>query len=139
MDKKKKFEKSTKAEINRRVTIVVELLIQGVRNCEILDYFKTQENLDLSKQTIDYYISKGNKIIEGYSSVVRNREIGKCIRRYELIYRTAMDKGDLRSALNATKGLRELLGLDAVQEPAAPEEDLSQIAELLEKRYNGQH
>lgn len=103
-------DKPTDAVLMDRVTMVYTDLVRGKRRPEILRYASTWGVTD---RTIDAYIARANTILEREAETIRKRELGKAHRRYELLFSEALEKGDLKTALQAEVERGRLLGLNA--------------------------
>jgi len=111
--------KSTVIEVQSRVNKIFDLLVAGATRSQILQYAakedpdKNKRAWGVSDRMIDEYISKANALFSEQSKVVRDREVGKRVSRYNHIYTACMQAGDRRGALEAEKATANLLGLNA--------------------------
>lgn len=106
--------RTSKAEHAARVEKVYELLILGFRRARILQF--ASENWGVSARTADGYIGKANRLLEKDANVRRERELGKALGRYNLIFAGAVLDKDRAAALAAQREIDALLGLRAPKE-----------------------
>lgn len=114
--------KATTAQMEARKTQVLTMLVNGADRAEILAY--AAKNWQISPRSADTLIKRANAVFEQEAEPVRKAEIGRAIRRLNLIFKKAMSVQDFRVALTAQKQLNDLLALNQPQ-------TLKIIAELL--------
>jgi hypothetical protein len=110
-----KENKATVAQFEARVNKVMEMLILGLSRASILQYVTNSTDWNVSDRQVDNYIADANREIEKHSETVRERELGKAIRRLEMLFQSCMKVQDYQRALAVQKELNELLGLKAPQ------------------------
>jgi len=108
--------KATKAEREARLNRIYSLLLAGATRYEILQYTATEWNL--KPRATDAYIADANAMIAQEGEYYRPREFGRAIARLHDLYKRAMKVMDFKAALAVQ---RELNGLLALHEPAAPQ------------------
>ena len=108
---KPKRGRATKAEAQARVEVIFPLVVGGARRIEILQYVTNQTEWGLSVRQIDNYIAKCNDLMETESQTVRQREIGRSLRRLHGLYRKALVVRDMKTALAVQREINALLGL----------------------------
>ena len=96
-----------------RIQQIYSLVVQGLHPRDIWRFVAERTDWGISRHTLERYLSVVDARLEETSQVVRARELGKAILRYDQIYSKAMTAGNLRTALLAQKAMSELLGLDA--------------------------
>ncbi|MFQ5641806.1 MAG: hypothetical protein ACE5IR_27845 [bacterium] len=104
--------KANKAEVERRTTVVVDLLLDGLRRHEILKYIEKNENWGISNSQTDEYIAKANEVINNYESGNRDAKIKKTEQRLEKLLSRAISKKDFRLARLLIQDIRTLFGID---------------------------
>jgi len=108
-----KENKATVAQFEARVNKVIEMLILGLPRASAIQYVTNSTDWNVSDRQVDNYIAEANKEVEKYSQTVRERELGKAIRRLEMLFQSCMKVQDYQRALAVQKELNELLGLKA--------------------------
>lgn len=101
--------KSVKFIVIQRVRVVTGLLINGNSREDIVQY--SSENWNIGERQTDKYIHKAKELVE--KSVKKNidYDYAKAIRRYEDLYKLAIDRKDYRTAITANKEITALQGL----------------------------
>ena len=99
--------------VNERIVTISELLIEGKNRQNILQF--NSENWELSERQIDTYIGKATELIK--SELIKDSEysLSKAIKRFEFIYKTAIEKEDFKLALQANKELCAIQGLTKIE------------------------
>ena len=99
--------------MEQRINKVIEWLVLGLSRAQILQYAAEKTEWNISERQIDTYISRANEEIEKHAQTVRERELGKSIKRLEMLFHSCMKVQDYQRALAVQKELNELLGLKA--------------------------
>lgn len=101
--------KSTNSEIVIRIGEVAELLIKGKTSGQIVDY--CAENFQVAERQSFEYIRRAETLIK--ETVDKDVALvhSKAAKRFERVWRDSLERGDLRTALNANKELAALHGL----------------------------
>jgi len=102
---------STSAARAVRINAVVDMLINGARPHEIIE--KVAKDYDLSDSSVEKDIRFARRQITDAAAVHHEHELGKALRRYELLFRNNMRVQDYKTALATQKELCTLLGLNA--------------------------
>jgi hypothetical protein len=123
---KKRSKKGSKAEVERRVSIVETVLIRGLSRAEVIQYAAKadvsakKEAWGLSDRTIDEYIHRANENISRTYEDKRkdeaawlDRHRAKAIRRFEAAHAMAVADKDPRTAAYVQKQINVLLGIEA--------------------------
>jgi hypothetical protein len=135
---KAKTGRITKVEMRQRVDTVITLITMGVKRSEIIKYVVEKTLWNVDTRQIDNYIRHANEAFAAQSNIDRQREIGKAIARYEMLFQTAMKVQDYQRALAAESKRCELLGLNAPKEVRifedVNEHQLVEIAKILSKK-----
>ncbi len=100
--------KATKVEIEKRRATIEQLLLSGALYREIVEYCK--KNFDISIRQTDAYIAQIYKEWKKRIERVREEEYLKALARRELLYRKALQEGDIRTALAIEQDIRRLQG-----------------------------
>lgn len=128
--------KSTKVEVDRRVEIIFEMIIDGWSGMQIARYISAnmalndghpdkKDELDWSvteRQIYEYY-AKAEKLIEEYRLPKREAMLHKAIIRYENLMRRSIAAKDFRTAKSIQERIDKLNGLEAKQEISVKVED----------------
>ena len=123
--------KSNGYTVTQRVNKIAELLLNGYSRWDIVQYSAT--NWKICERQVDTYLQRATELIE--LSVKRRIgfEFAKAIRRLEDLYKKAMSKGDLKTALNVNRELSALQGLYLLSKDVSEirmEEELERIENL---------
>jgi hypothetical protein len=105
--------KPNAAEMTRRLNIVEELILKGLNSFDIWRYLAEAENLDISKRTTERYIQKVNKKWDKAKEPLREREIKKALKRYNMFLNECLLNHDPRGAAKVQDSICKLLGLNA--------------------------
>lgn len=105
--------KATKAEMEARTSAVLIMLVNGADRPEIIK--QMAEKHQLNERSTDEAIKRATLVLEAESKVQRAVEIGKAIRRLNLVFKKAMSVQDYRVALSAQSQLSDLLALQQPQ------------------------
>jgi len=99
--------------VNERIVMISELLIEGKNRQNILQF--NSENWNLSERQIDNYINKAIELIK--SELVKDSEysLSKALKRFEFIYKTAIEKEDFKLALQTNKEICAIQGLNKLE------------------------
>ena len=108
-DGRKSAPMSTAAEMEARVTVVTQLLLDGKRRASICAYCK--EQWDIEPSTVDNLIRKATGVLKEENRATRVFAQENAYAMMREIYERAMEKGDMRSAIAAVKIILEMLGL----------------------------
>jgi len=103
--------KATNAEIEIRVNKVIQLLILNTNRHDILKYFRTKLNIDISIKSIDIYIRNAKRIIKKKAKYNIDEQVGKAIARLDDLYLKAYMIQDYKTCLSIQKEINNLLGL----------------------------
>lgn len=127
--------KATKAEMEARTSAVLTLLVNGADRPEIIKHMADKHQLN--ERSTDEAIKRATAVLEAEAKVQRAVEIGKAIRRLNLVFKKAMNVQDYRVALSAQSQLSDLLALQQPQTVKIISEALSPadaklLSELLE-------
>lgn len=117
--------KSTKNEVDRRVEIVFNLLIDGWSPMQIHRYTSEMASLPVGhpdrkeemawsvgdRQIYDY-VDKAEELIDQYRKPNRERAMNKALVRYENLLRRSLAEKDFRTAKSIQERIDKLMGLD---------------------------
>lgn len=124
--------------LEHRIAKVKESILVGFTTKEIRDRFgneKSKHYFGVSTRQIDNYIAKAKEQIRESSDFDKPRELGKAIERYNLLFKSAMARNDIKAALIANDKLSTMLGLIQKSDneiPTAHTEKLEMNAEQIE-------
>ena len=104
--------KSSQSIVNKRIVVISEMIIEGKNRQNILQF--NSENWNLSERQIDNYISKATSIIK--SELIKDVEfdLSKAIKRFEFIYKRAIEMKDYRLALQTNKEICAIQNLSKI-------------------------
>jgi len=125
----KRTPRITKAERNKRVTLVTELLLNGLTRREIIQYIRKRKEWAVGDRMIDRYIAAANKWIEEQANVKRTHEFGLAIARLNNLYKRSMAISDYKTALAIQREITSLLGLERNQDTSR-----SALVEFIERQ-----
>jgi len=101
-------------EHTRRVNEVMDLIIAGMTGYEIHRYIKEKHaDWDLSHQSRHNLIKRAMALIAEAAQVDRQAEIGKSLRRKNLLYRRSFVINDYKACLAAQESIDKMLALNA--------------------------
>jgi hypothetical protein len=106
--------KSTKAEVERRVAEVAELLLNRVPRRGIQQH-AARQGWGGNVRSVDTIIARATEQIRELARRDVELELGKATGALEMLFAKAIAKGDLRTARLVQRDLTELLGLAAPQ------------------------
>lgn len=121
--------RATRAQQQRRIDELTELLLQGVPRRKILEWVAQKaaqpdgELWVLSERQIDTYIAIAHKRIAELAKVDRSFETGRAVGRLNSLYIKAVASGNTSQALKVQREIDRLLALgpqDAVGEQPDP-------------------
>ena len=101
--------KSTKAEVERRVSLVAGMLVEGRSRSQICAY--ALENWGVSDSQTDRYAVRARELIRDECREDFAYECALARRRLDDLYARSLDAGDLRTALSVVRETVELEGL----------------------------
>lgn len=107
--------KQTKLEIEQRVTIVHDLLLNGSSRAQVIQYAAEKTDWELSDRQIDTYIKRARKRFVQAAEIHREHEFGLAMLRLENLYQRNLKIQDFRVALSVLKEKHSLLGLYPAQ------------------------
>lgn len=116
MKEKKKRGRPTKAETERRVSTVYQLMIDGLDRSRILQY--SSENWGVSERSTDEYIAKARiKFLEALEET-ENKDVMKMyiFKRLENLYSLNMENFDLKEARAVLADASKIFGVNAPEE-----------------------
>lgn len=114
--KEKKKGRPTKAETERRVSTVYQLMIDGLDRSRILQY--SSENWGVSERSTDEYIAKARiKFLEALEET-ENKDVMKMyiFKRLENLYSLNMENYDLKEARAVLADASKIFGVNAPEE-----------------------
>ena len=103
-------EKSSAAEVERRISTVIELLLSGWKRRQILQY-GSKIGWNVTDRQIDTYIAAAYEEIDKGFESDREKILRKTVSQYELIYRNLMKAKDYRGAASVLDKIAEITGV----------------------------
>lgn len=116
--------RTTKAEKNKRIEKITEMLTQGFTRAQILQFSSEKTNWEVSERTIDTYIAEATIQIEMLAEAASQYELGRALARLDDLYRRNMAIQDYKAALQVQRERSKLLGIyapDKVEQQGAIE------------------
>ena len=107
--------RTTKAEHERRITKMVELLALGLTRGEIIQYASEHTKWGVVDRTIDSYIQHATEVFKKAAKTDRAKAIGRSKVRLNILFKRNMKITDYKAALQVIKTEAELLGLNEPQ------------------------
>lgn len=105
-----KANKPTGTDVNKRISMVYEMIIKGASRPFILRY--AAEKWDLKERQIDTYIKKAHSVIIDEAQRIKEDLLDKCVTRLEDLYKKNYTVEDFRECRNIIADKRKLFGLD---------------------------
>jgi hypothetical protein len=116
-----KYKQSTKAEVEKRIDLVYELLVlKRYRKSEILRFISENEGWRVSQRQVENYISAATERLKKLSMKTREEWLKETKERIEDIYAMAYNKGSISECRMILETENRILGY----------EDLPPIVEL---------
>lgn len=101
--------KSTMAEVQQRIDVVYQMLLQGLGKQEIVRY--CADKWKVGVRTTEKYIHRATIELGHVSNEERQSALGSAVKRLNSIYYKAMKKDDLKTAIVAQKEINDLFHL----------------------------
>ena len=105
--------KPTKAEHERRVGLVYDLLLMGFKAESIGRYLSEKKKIDVTQRTVERYITQATSRILEAAKTNRDLELGKARDRLDHLYQRNIAIQDFKAALAVVRETSALLGLNA--------------------------
>lgn len=122
--------KSTNAEVERRVSIIYELMLRGYSRPQIHQYVSkrrlipvpesadpnswdpnVEPSWDVETRAIDEYMARARELMRVKAQTVRDESLGRTLERREDLYQQAREHMDLKTALAIDQDTARLLDL----------------------------
>lgn len=122
--------KSTNAEVERRVSIIYDLMLRGYNRPQIHQYVSKRKPLqvpespdpnhwdpnvepswDIETRAIDEYMARARELMRAKAQTVRDEALGRTLERREDLYQQAREHMDLKTALAIDQDTARLLDL----------------------------
>jgi len=104
-------QRTSKAEVERRVTQVYKMMRSGLQRDEMLRIGNERYGWDVTMRSLSAYITKARQRLEKDAEIVRKAELGKALARLDNLYLKTEAGGDYRGALAVERERIELLSL----------------------------
>lgn len=101
--------KSSKAELQRRLSIIMELLSKKLRRSEIIEYCMENEDWDITPQTIGLYINRAKGEITKSVRKSAMQNLAESVMDLKELYRAALKKEEYGTCLRVRKELNSVL------------------------------
>lgn len=107
--------KSSNAEFQKRVLIVLEMVVSGMRRREIIQNISENEALKwkVDVRQIDNYIAEAQKEIDKYSEKNKDATYKKCKARLDFLWRKNVAVKDYKAAMLVVDREAKIDGIDA--------------------------
>ncbi|OFW47587.1 MAG: hypothetical protein A2163_00775 [Actinobacteria bacterium RBG_13_35_12] len=109
--------KTPKAERQRRVLFVIDMILKGYDSHSVWRHISESKDPKLmwgiSERTFYHYLKDAHKFYEKVAKVKCEREVGKAIKRYEHLFTKAYYANDFKTCIASQKALCDLLGIEA--------------------------
>jgi hypothetical protein len=147
--------KSTNAEIERRVTIIYELMLQGWTRAQIHQYVSKRKHnpvvgpvdpdtwdpnqepgWDIGTRAIDEYMSRAKELMREFAITKRDEVLGRTLERREDLYKQAREHMDLKTALAIDQDTARLLDLYPEQKALIRVEEANPYSALSLEQLN---
>lgn len=122
--------KATQAEVERRVSIIYELMLKGYSRPQIHQYVSKRKSIpvlespdpdywdptvepswDIETRAIDEYMARARELMRAHSQTIRDEAMGRTLERREDLYKEAREHMDLKTALAIDQDTARLLDL----------------------------
>lgn len=103
--------KSTKAEIEQRITLVYDMIVVGSSRAQVLQYVTKKTDWEVCDGMVDKYIARANDRLAEESQIHRATELGKSLSRLNTLYQKTLQVQDYARCLAVQRELNQLLGL----------------------------
>jgi hypothetical protein len=136
--------KSTNAEVERRVSIVYDLMLKGYNRTQIHQYVSKRKVItvlestdptywdpniepswDVETRAIDEYMSRARDMMRVKAQTVRDESLGRTLERREDMYKEAREHMDLKTALAIDQDTARLLDLYPEQKTKVSIEEIN--------------
>jgi len=97
--------------MDKNISIVMQLLLDGLRSDEIVAYMETEYGL--KEATIKKHITAANKSLQTEIKIDREYQVNVAMLRLNELYRLSKKKQDYRTCLAVHDKINILLGLNA--------------------------
>jgi len=97
--------------MDKNISIVMQLLLDGLRSDEIVAYMETEYGL--KEATIKKHITAANKSLQTEIKIDREYQVNVAMLRLNELYRLSKKKQDYRTCLAVQDKINILLGLNA--------------------------
>jgi len=115
--------RSTKAEIEARVTEIYRLLLAGASRRDLFRFASERAGWNVTERMVERYAAAATKAITTSAAYDRDYQLGMAIEQLRNIYARSYAIQDFKTALNARRELNELLGLYAPRRIAMTDTD----------------
>jgi len=105
--------KCTEAEYEKRIALVSEMLLSGMKRRDIIQNVANNENLkwDVSDRQIDTYIHDATIAIKETVDKDKDTILTKVYTRYDYLYKKLMNVKDYKGAMLVTEKIAQLTGI----------------------------
>lgn len=116
--------KTSKAELNRRVAIVQEMIAKKMRESEIIEHIlQSQSDWKVKPQTVRVYIKRAKEDLVRQLRRHSAAMIAESLMDLNYLYKKALDDDDLKTALAVRKEKNNLLALYGMTAQGDEKED----------------
>ena len=105
--------RSTDTEVGGRVYKIVELILEGYSNSDILQY--SAENWEVQERMTRDYISRAKNIISENQQIEVREKMTVHNARLEMLLKRSLDRGDVKLSFDITKEIDSFNGLKSLR------------------------
>jgi hypothetical protein len=125
------------AEVERRVTIVFEMIVKGYSRAQVIEWANKVGSEDPSwavdVRTLDSYMAQARELLKASSETIRAETLGRTLERREDLYHQAVKHMDLKTALAIDQDTAKLLDLYPVNRTIVSFDEVNPYAQLTQE------
>lgn len=91
--------------------MIYEMLLRGYTTSDIVHYAAEKTDWNVSRRTVEEYIRRAREDVARISDEEKEAALGSSLKRLDMLYRKALKKDDLKTALAIQKEINELFHL----------------------------
>lgn len=103
--------KSTDAEVIQRISIIYQMMLRGYQRADIIQYVSEKTNWNVTDRMVDVYMSRARAELGKVADEEKEAAFGSSLKRLDMLYRKALKKDDLKTALAIQKEINDLFHL----------------------------
>lgn len=109
--------KPSKAELQRRIAIIMDLLARKYKRSEIYDYIINESDWGVTYATMRMYINRAKGEVAKAIQRTAYQNLGESMLDLRYLYRQALEAGDIKTALAVRKEMNSVLQVGSGAEP----------------------